>query len=195
MDTSDSPETADVWRDPWAIPIITTVACVVIAGAPVFHDYVQGSAVLAIRTLLCVACVVVGIRRWHAMTGGEVWILGNLAVFYNPIYPFHLYERERWFALQAATGALLVVALYRESVPGRQWRAAVIGFIVGVYVASLVGESLIAGHVDRAPSELVALPVSLAATTWLVSFIAALAIGVVSLFSGRTNALIERFRR
>jgi hypothetical protein len=94
-----------------------------------------------------------------------------------------------------ATGIALALALYRREPPNPKWQAGVIGFVFGIYAASLVGGSLVAGHIDRRFHELMSLPISLAATTWFVTFLAALAIGAVSLFSDRTSVLLDKFRQ
>jgi hypothetical protein len=93
--SSDQPAAGNAGQDPRANLIATVVACIVVLGAPVLAGIVEGQALMAVRTLLCAACIFVGVRRWCVLSVGEMWIFANLAMLYNPIYPFQLYERDR----------------------------------------------------------------------------------------------------
>lgn len=194
LTAADQPSPTRVSRDPWATTIIAVIAIAVIAGAPVFADVVEGSALIATRTILCAACIVVAVRRLDVLTGGELWILLNLAVLYNPIVPFALYERDRWFWLQLATGIALGLILHRVERPSRKWGAGIIGFIVGVYTASVLAESIVVGQVDRSHHAVLALPVSLAAATFLLVLAATLLGGAILVVCEQVVRLLSKGR-
>jgi hypothetical protein len=169
----ESAEDYSTGADRRAGPIIAAIAAVIALAAFVPSHLLAGSDFLAIRAFMFAACILVAVRRRRVLTSGELWIVGNLVVVFNPFYEFHLYERARWIWVDAATAGLLAVVLYRKNAPGGEWNGRVWAFLFGVYAFSLVGEEL-AADASSNTRELLALPVRLAAATWLASMAAIL---------------------
>jgi hypothetical protein len=128
----------------------------IVAGT-VSSNVWPGWEFVAVRALFCSLCILVAVRLRSRLVGPEYWILWNLAVLFNPFFEFWLYERQRWITVDLITAGILYLVLHRPFVPSSEYRHKLFGFLVGVYVWSLVAETLLDGVSERT-QELVVLP-------------------------------------
>jgi hypothetical protein len=152
-------------KDPWALPLTIAMGVTVFVGKVVPSTVLGEEGFRVIHALFCAACVLVLVRRADLLRNAEHWILCNVAVLYNPIWPYRLYERERWALVNLITTVMLARFLYRTNRPTDQWNAGLKGFLIGVYVASFIAEGVLAGIPDprvQRVQEVLTLPVTLA---------------------------------
>lgn len=63
-----------------------------------------------LRIVLCIICAYLAFRANELATNAWVWILGVIALIYNPIVKVHL-NREIWTAVNIATIIVLAISL------------------------------------------------------------------------------------
>lgn len=84
--------------------LIVAGVAAIIAVFPMQYGYYQ-----IMRIVVTGAAVFGAYHAYHANNTGWVWILGGIAVLFNPIIPIHL-SRESWFLPDLVAGALLIAA-------------------------------------------------------------------------------------
>lgn len=79
------------------IPAAATLM-VLVALAPLPYGYY-----MLLRLGLCVACVYYVSQAGSALAVGHRFVLGGLAVLYNPLIPVHLGSKPLWTIINIAT--------------------------------------------------------------------------------------------
>src|SRR5690606_30004279 len=85
----------------WIVPIILLV----VAGAPLPYGYYT-----LVRFAACGAAAFIAYQSHRADKIAWTWVMGGIAVLFNPVVPFHL-GREIWFAVDLAA-AIVFAAHY-----------------------------------------------------------------------------------
>lgn len=86
----------------WLIPMM--------ALAVALLDLPYGYYVL-LRLLVCGICIYLAMQDAYAGRAGWAWVLGGVAVLYNPIFRIHL-NREIWSIVNVGTIAFLAAHMW-----------------------------------------------------------------------------------
>jgi hypothetical protein len=166
-------------EDPWALPLTIGMGALVVASKLVPSASLGEEGFTALRALFCASCLLVMARRFRLLLPSEAWIVCNFALLYNPIVPFSLYDRQLWVWVNLITVIVLARLLYRTERPNDRWGTGLIGFLIGVYLSSLVADDLLADMSASHARELVALPVSLAIGSFVLYFVGGWAVALI----------------
>lgn len=69
---------------------------------------------VVLRVLVCGACIYLAVQEKNAGRVGWSWVLGGVAVLYNPIFRIHL-NREFWDVVNVATILLFAIHMWSLS--------------------------------------------------------------------------------
>lgn len=86
----------------------------VIAGAMLLWALVPGNPYAYYVLLRWVVCPCFGYAAFHAYEKDKsrwVWVLGILAVFFNPLFPLHL-NREMWFVIDLVAAGIAACSVF-----------------------------------------------------------------------------------
>lgn len=89
-------------------PIILSIALLVLAIFPFPYGYYV--------LLRLVVCLTSGFLAWFSYKGNKsawVWIMGFIALFFNPIVPLH-FGREAWAVFDVAVAVLFGIFLFKN---------------------------------------------------------------------------------
>lgn len=81
----------------WAAPIVVMA----IGVLPMSYGYYSLS-----RLVVCGCAICFAVAAKSKNQDVFIWVFGALAVVYNPIIPFHLYEKEIWMIVNLVTAAV-----------------------------------------------------------------------------------------
>ncbi len=87
----------------WVLLATAVFALAAIADLP--HTYY-----LFLRWAVCAVSVVSAFQMHRMKSQGWVWILGAVAILFNPFIPVH-FEKSTWRVLDAATGVVFLCVL------------------------------------------------------------------------------------
>ena len=176
---------------PITLIIVMTVGIAVFAPPSAFSTW----GVTVVRTVMCLACVLILLRRGHMISGAESWFFGNSAVLFNPFYEFRLYSREAWIFADIALAIALYMALYRKEKLAPKWKAFEWAFLVGGYVSWFVLGQIAVWAMPRLLNqnprldELLVFPLLLAGITWFAILAVGIPIGIFLLLSDFFKAI------
>ena len=86
----------------WLIPMAALAAALM--DMP--YGYYQ-----LLRLLVCGVCIYLAVRDAESGRVGWAWVLGGVAVLYNPIFRIHL-NREIWSIVNVATICLFAIHMW-----------------------------------------------------------------------------------
>jgi hypothetical protein len=72
-----------------------------------------------LRLVVCGVCIYLAVQEENAGRKAWVWVLGAVAILYNPIFRIHL-TRDIWSVVNIATILLLVVHMWSMRTLGKQ---------------------------------------------------------------------------
>ncbi len=107
----DDPVAVPDWAVPRDLPTSFVAAAVVAAAMLVLAlaDWPYGYYQL-LRVVVCAVAVWGAVLTYGMEKQGWTWLLGALAVLFNPVFPIYL-EREVWAFIDVATAVLLIASL------------------------------------------------------------------------------------
>jgi len=72
-----------------------------------------------LRLLVCAVCAYLAVQENYAGRTGWTWVLGGVAVLYNPIFRIHL-DREFWSVVNVATIVMFAVHMWSTGRTGQE---------------------------------------------------------------------------
>lgn len=96
--------------------IVRIITVILLIWALDRHTY--GYYVL-LRFVVCGVCAYGAYLAAEIKKNGWVWILGGMAILFNPILPFHL-GRDTWAIVDIVTAIILLLSLFLFKMPSKE---------------------------------------------------------------------------